>query len=232
MTKPLRTPSTASPTRHRQLSRQPRGLSRADGPRRRSSGEPWNSVLFEPCACLCWSGGGQAGDQRSTRPNLGLVTAYNDMLSAHAPYYRYPERMKVWAREAGATLQFAGGSPAMCDGVTQGEAGMELSLFSRDTIALSTAIALSHEVRRGRPARHLRQDRSRLADGRASFRPCPPRLRSRGSHELGHFEQGKAATGNSTPKARRAGMNCWRARWGAITRRAHAPFTVRPIRTR
>ena len=79
-------------------------------------------------------------------PNLGVVTAYNDMLSAHQPYYRYPERMKIWAREVGATLQVAGGTPAMCDGVTQGEAGMELSLFSRDTIALSTTIALSHAM--------------------------------------------------------------------------------------
>src|SRR5688500_8600764 len=76
--------------------------------------------------------------------NIGIVTAYNDMLSAHAPYYRYPEQMKVFAREVGATAQVAGGVPAMCDGVTQGQSGMELSLFSRDTIALSTAIALSH----------------------------------------------------------------------------------------
>ena len=76
--------------------------------------------------------------------NIGIVTAYNDMLSAHAVYYRYPEQMKVWAREAGATAQVAGGVPAMCDGVTQGYPGMELSLFSRDTIALSTAVALSH----------------------------------------------------------------------------------------
>ena len=81
--------------------------------------------------------------------NIGIVTAYNDMLSAHATYYRYPEQMKLWAREAGATAQVAGGVPAMCDGVTQGYAGMELSLFSRDTIALSTAIALSHSMFEG-----------------------------------------------------------------------------------
>jgi phosphogluconate dehydratase len=81
--------------------------------------------------------------------NIGIVTSYNDMLSAHAPYYRYPEQMKVWAREAGATAQVAGGVPAMCDGVTQGYPGMELSLFSRDTIALSTAIALSHGMFEG-----------------------------------------------------------------------------------
>ena len=79
-------------------------------------------------------------------PNLGIVTAYNDMLSAHQPYGRYPERMKIWAREVGATAQVAGGTPAMCDGVTQGEDGMELSLFSRDVIALSTGVALSHQM--------------------------------------------------------------------------------------
>jgi len=81
--------------------------------------------------------------------NIGIVSAYNDMLSAHAVYYRYPEQMKVWAREAGVTAQVAGGVPAMCDGVTQGYAGMELSLFSRDTIALSTAVALSHGMFEG-----------------------------------------------------------------------------------
>lgn len=76
--------------------------------------------------------------------NIAIVTAYNDMLSAHQPYGRYPEQMKLFAREVGATAQVAGGVPAMCDGVTQGQRGMELSLFSRDTIALSTAVALSH----------------------------------------------------------------------------------------
>jgi phosphogluconate dehydratase len=78
--------------------------------------------------------------------NLAIVTAYNDMLSAHQPYGRYPEQMKLWAREVGATAQVAGGVPAMCDGVTQGFDGMELSLFSRDTIALSAGIALSHAM--------------------------------------------------------------------------------------
>ncbi len=79
-------------------------------------------------------------------PNIGIVTAYNDMLSAHAPYAHYPELIKTEARKLGATAQVAGGVPAMCDGVTQGTAGMELSLFSRDVIAQATAIALSHDV--------------------------------------------------------------------------------------
>ncbi|QEH77152.1 phosphogluconate dehydratase [Sphingomonas sp. C8-2] len=81
--------------------------------------------------------------------NIGIVTAYNDMLSAHQPYGGYPDRMKLWAREVGITAQVAGGVPAMCDGVTQGQRGMELSLFSRDTIALSTAVALSHGMFEG-----------------------------------------------------------------------------------
>ncbi|NML04845.1 phosphogluconate dehydratase [Sphingomonas sp. G-3-2-10] len=81
--------------------------------------------------------------------NIGIVTSYNDMLSAHAVYYRYPEQMKLWALEVGATAQVAGGVPAMCDGVTQGYQGMELSLFSRDTIAMGTSIALSHRTFEG-----------------------------------------------------------------------------------
>ena len=79
-------------------------------------------------------------------PNIGIITAYNDMLSAHQPYAGYPEIIRDEARKLGATAQVAGGVPAMCDGITQGEAGMELSLFSRDNIAMGTAIALSHDV--------------------------------------------------------------------------------------
>lgn len=79
-------------------------------------------------------------------PNLAIVSSYNDMLSAHRPLERYPDLIKLAAREVGAVAQFAGGVPAMCDGVTQGQPGMELSLFSRDVIAMSTAIALSHNM--------------------------------------------------------------------------------------
>jgi phosphogluconate dehydratase len=81
--------------------------------------------------------------------NIGIVTPTTTCSRRIAVYYRYPEQMKVWAREVGATAQVAGGVPAMCDGVTQGYPGMELSLFSRDTIALSTAIALSHGMFEG-----------------------------------------------------------------------------------
>ena len=78
--------------------------------------------------------------------NIGIVTAYNDMLSAHQPYETYPQAIRDAAREVGATAQVAGGVPAMCDGVTQGRPGMELSLFSRDVIAMSTGVALTHDA--------------------------------------------------------------------------------------
>ncbi len=79
-------------------------------------------------------------------PNIGIVTAYNDMLSAHQPYESYPALIRAAARRMGATAQVAGGVPAMCDGVTQGQPGMELSLFSRDVIALAAGVALSHNT--------------------------------------------------------------------------------------
>ena len=79
-------------------------------------------------------------------PNLGIITSYNDMLSAHQPFETYPQLIKDAAREAGGVAQVAGGVPAMCDGVTQGQPGMELSLFSRDVIAMATAIGLSHNM--------------------------------------------------------------------------------------
>ncbi len=79
-------------------------------------------------------------------PNIGIVNAYNDVLSAHAPMQHYPDLIKDEARKLGATAQVAGGVPAMCDGVTQGTPGMELSLFSRDVIAMATAVSLSHDV--------------------------------------------------------------------------------------
>lgn len=104
------------------------------------------------CTNLAHSYAAAAADEKillrhtEKTPNIGIVTAYNDMLSAHQPYGHYPDQLKQAALRNGATAQVAGGVPAMCDGVTQGEPGMELSLFSRDTIALSTAVALSHHV--------------------------------------------------------------------------------------
>ena len=103
------------------------------------------------CANLAHAGAAIAPPDRlrlhaERAPHLGIVTAYNDMLSAHQPYEAYPALIRDHARALGASAQVAGGVPAMCDGITQGEAGMELSLFSRDVIALGTAVALSHAV--------------------------------------------------------------------------------------
>jgi len=88
----------------------------------------------------------KAALRNGRRANLAIVTAYNDMLSAHQPYERYPGLIRQVARDAGFTAQVAGGVPAMCDGVTQGRAGMQLSLFSRDLVAMATAVALSHDM--------------------------------------------------------------------------------------
>ena len=128
-------------TRGRRLSRPDRGRGRqgagAQAPRLRQFRPRLRrlrrTATRRPCAT-------------ATGPNLAIVTAYNDMLSAHQPYARFPDLIKEAARAAGGTAQVAGGVPAMCDGVTQGEKGMELSLFSRDVIALSTAVALSHDM--------------------------------------------------------------------------------------
>ncbi|MFM2098642.1 MAG: hypothetical protein RLZZ366_181 [Pseudomonadota bacterium] len=95
------------------------------------------------------SGDDKPAIRQGSGMNIGIVTAYNDMLSAHQPYGRYPDQMKLYAREVGATAQVAGGVPAMCDGVTQGQDGMELSLFSRDVIAMSTGVSLSHAMFEG-----------------------------------------------------------------------------------
>lgn len=103
------------------------------------------------CANLAHGFAGLEGNEKIAikamrEPNIGIVSSYNEMLSAHAPYKDFPEIIKRAAREHGGVAQFAGGVPAMCDGITQGNAGMELSLFSREVIAMSTAVALTHNM--------------------------------------------------------------------------------------
>lgn len=102
------------------------------------------------CANLAHGFAGMQDDRLKIRavsnPNIAIVSAYNDMLSAHQPFGRFPDIIKEAVHEVGCTAQFAGGVPAMCDGVTQGQPGMELSLFSRDTIAMATVIALTHNM--------------------------------------------------------------------------------------
>jgi phosphogluconate dehydratase len=114
-----------------------------------AEGERHGDRSFLPCSNLAHGFAAAQEDKphiASGGFNIGIVTAYNDVISSHQPYARYPEQMKLYAREVGATAQVTGGVPAMCDGVTQGTAGMELSLFSRDVIALGTAIGLSHAM--------------------------------------------------------------------------------------
>ncbi len=103
------------------------------------------------CGNLAHGFAGCGSDDKSllaegAQPNIGIITAYNDMLSAHKPYEDYPKELRAYANEMNATIQVAGATPAMCDGVTQGQDGMDLSLLSRDVIALSSAIGLSHAM--------------------------------------------------------------------------------------
>ena len=166
--------------------------------------------------------------------NIGIVTAYNDMLSAHATYYRYPEQIKIWAREFGVTAQVAGGVPAMCDGVTQGYPGMELSLFSRDTIALSTAVALSHGMFEGALLLGICDKIvPGLLIGALRFGHLPMVMVPGGPMPSRPAQQGEGgASASALPRARRAARNCSRRRSPPITARAPAPSTAPPIPTR
>ena len=118
--------------------------------------------------------------RRMVKPNVAIVSSYNDMLSAHKPFETYPAQLKQAVLEAGGIAQFAGGVPAMCDGITQGRDGMQLSLFSRDVIAMSTAIALSHDMFDAALLLGcVRQDRARNADRRIGIRASAGHFRIR-----------------------------------------------------
>ena len=121
-------------------------LARMEAARSAGTGRAKLSCANWAHAFAAESDGTKAAMRDPTAPNIGIVSAYNDMLSAHQPLERYPAIIKQAAREAGAAAQYAGGVPAMCDGVTQGRPGMELSLFSRDVIAMATAVALTHDA--------------------------------------------------------------------------------------
>lgn len=121
-------------------------LERMDGARRAGPGRAKLSCANWAHAFAALPGEDKQRVRNPSAPNIAIVSAYNDMLSAHQPLGGFPEIIKAAAHEAGATAQFAGGVPAMCDGVTQGRPGMELSLFSRDVIAMATAVALTHDA--------------------------------------------------------------------------------------
>lgn len=164
--------------------------------------------------------------------NLAIVTAYNDMLSAHQPYERFPALIKEAAHEAGGVAQVAGGVPAMCDGITQGRAGMELSLFSRDVIAMSAAIALSHDMF---DAAVFLGICDKIVPGLviaaqafghlpAVFIPAGPMPSGLSNQEKAKFRQ--------LPKARPRGKICLKRKPPPTIRREPAPFTAPRIPTR
>ncbi|MCF6473907.1 phosphogluconate dehydratase [Nonomuraea sp. MG754425] len=133
--------SAASRTAYLERIRRDGEAARAKGPARAHLG----------CANLAHGFAGASAQDKpalrsAAKPGVAIVTSYNDMLSAHQPYETYPQELKEAVRKAGGVAQVAGGVPAMCDGITQGRAGMELSLYSRDVIAMSAAIALSHDM--------------------------------------------------------------------------------------
>ena len=131
-------------------------IARSEGPRRKYMDTMERAAADGPrrshltCGNQAHAYAAMGGDKDALvaerSPNIGIITAYNDMLSAHQPFETYPEKIRHAARAAGGTAQVAGGVPAMCDGVTQGQTGMELSLFSRDVIALAAGVGLSHNV--------------------------------------------------------------------------------------
>ncbi len=215
--------------RRRALSRQDRRRRRAPAPARKALG--CANVAHGFAACT-------TSDKDELRngdgANLGIVTAYNDMLSAHQPFETYPDLIRNAARAAGGTAQVAGGVPAMCDGVTQGETGMELSLFSRDVIALSTAVALSHQMFDA--AVYLGVcDKivPGLVIGALSFGHLPAVFIPAGPMTSGlpNDEKAKIRQLYAEGKVGRD-ANCSRPSQGPITGPAPAPSTARPTPTR
>jgi phosphogluconate dehydratase len=166
-------------------------------------------------------------------PNLGIITSYNDMLSAHQPFETYPELIRKAAREAGGVAQVAGGVPAMCDGVTQGQPGMELSLFSRDVIAMAAAVGLSHNMF---DAAVYLGVCDKIVPGlliaALSFGHLPAVFIPAGPMTSGLSNDEKVRSASSMPKARSGGRNCWRRNPNPITGPAPARSTAPPTRTR
>ena len=166
------------------------------------------------------------------KANVAIVSAYNDMLSAHQPYHRFPDIIRQAAHGMGSVAQFAGGTPAMCDGVTQGQPGMELSLFSRDVIAMSTAVSLSHNMF---DATMLLGICDKIVPGlligALSFGYLPTVLVPAGPMPSGLPNKEKNVFATSTLKARLAEMNCWNPKVSRTTALAPVPSTARRTAT-
>ena len=178
-----------------------------------------------------------ASDKETIRlvnaPNIGIVTAYNDMLSAHQPYAAYPELIKKHVRSMGGTAQVAGAVPAMCDGVTQGQEGMELSLFSRDHIAQSTIIALSHQMFDGVVCLGICDKIvPGLLMGALRFGTCPCCLFPRGQCNRASQTAKKPEFVSCLRRARFLETNCWTLRQPPTIPQAPARFMARPTAIR
>ncbi len=178
-----------------------------------------------------------AGDKIMLRelrqPNIAIVSSYNDMLSAHQPFERFPALIKQAVRAVGATAQFAGGVPAMCDGVTQGEPGMELSLFSRDVIAMATAVALSHNMFDAALCLGICDKIvPGLLIGALQFGHLPTVFVPGGPMPSGLSNDEKARVRQRYAKGRSAATPCSNPKRSPTTAPALAPSTARPTATR
>ena len=164
--------------------------------------------------------------------SLGIVTSYNDMLSAHAPYETYPQQIKETARSIGGVARVAGGVPAMCDGITQGRAGMELSLFSRDVIAMSAAIALSHDAFDAALMLGVCDKIvPGLVAGALAFGHLPTAMIPAGPMSSGLPNDGRPRSVARTPTARSAARTSSPPRSRGTTRPARARSTAPPTPT-
>ena len=210
---PARHPRARSADTPRSLSRPHRA--RRAAARRRSAADllaaATSRTASPPAGASDKARAARRGDQRPTSASSPPTTTCSRRISR---YERFPELIRRRAREVGAVAQVAGGVPAMCDGVTQGQPGMELSLFSRDVIALATAVALSHDMfDAALLPRHLRQDRAGPADRRAALRPSAGDLRARpGRCRPACPTTRSRASASSSPRARSAARSCSRRR--------------------
>jgi phosphogluconate dehydratase len=214
-------------------------------PRARLTWRTWTPRASRACSAARWRArtwrtafaAFPANDKLKLReqkqPSVAIVSSYNDMLSAHQPFEYFPKVIKDAVREVGAVAQFAGGVPAMCDGVTQGQPGMELSLFSRDTIAMSTAIALSHNMFDA--ALYLGicdKIVPGLLIGALHFGHIPGIFVPGGPMTTGISNKEKARCASATRRARPRAKNCSKARPRPTTAPAPAPSTAPPTATR
>ena len=221
---------------HRALAAEPPALPRPDAPSRRETRhQPPAPVVRQFRPRLRRRRGGQAGDPHAARAqHRHRHRLQRHAFGASALRAAIPEQMKIYAREVGATAQVAGGVPAMCDGVTQGQPGMDLSLFSRDVIAMGTAVALSHGMFDAVALLGICDKIvPGLLIGALALRPSADAAGARRADAVGPRQHARSsASASCSPKARSAATSCSRPRPNPTTAPAPAPSTAPPIPTR